>query len=244
MSIASVVTGTVPARSVRAASVTVVSSVPPSSEPSVCPSLSTRSSSSVGRGPRPAVSVTRTAGRRHLPPRPRRRPAAGQQAATVLPPQLPPPLRWPLFPRGGPPYDGGSRPAGGRPPPRRPPPPARPGGVSGMTYQGAQVRRRGGEGVLVGLHVGVPEWPLGDVAGGELPVLLRLLQPGEEARWRCSSFETWRKNLTIVVPFRCRCRSKSLMLCSAPSRTWLPRPRGSSLRSRNSGCTLTTSTSS
>ena len=30
-------------------------------------------------------------------------------------------------------------------------------------------------------------------------------------RFRCSSFETFRKNLTIAVPLRVRCFSKSLM---------------------------------
>src|SRR5688572_18180678 len=42
------------------------------------------------------------------------------------------------------------------------------------------LRGGGGDGVLVGGHVLVPECPLGDVGGVELPQLVRVVEPGHE----------------------------------------------------------------
>jgi len=52
--------------------------------------------------------------------------------------------------------------------------------------------------------------PHGHVGGAELDNLAGWSRRAMKRRF-CSAFETWRKNLTIFVPFRSTWRSKALM---------------------------------
>src|ERR1041384_1299748 len=64
-------------------------------------------------------------------------------------------------------------------------------------------------------------------------------------RWRCSSLDTCRKNLRINTPLRARCCSNFRILLKRSSQiSLLTSDLGSRWRSRYSGCTRTTSTSS